>query len=1063
MAKQKSTGWLDKFNSNVAATDATRVNKQLTPTNKKKVTQEDIDAREVKARRNRITVANAVKPQEFSSPKNFAVSTSAIADKLRFSEQPNFFDDYINPGVQFGHLASGLGQVPLNIQEGNYGQAAMNFTAPVFAGVGEGVSEMLLKPIVDPLMTYGKNAAKSKLSSVLGKKAPVPSMGPYMKPSHVIDDLSGTSIGKNINEQFGIDQFLFDNPQLVNEFRLPLYKPGSGSGLFPTTAKTSKEFKKQVYDKAVTHLYQRNKLMHGCGSAAECAKIANAITSSVNRQITPDDVYDYAGNADNAWYSTSQMLRNNGELLYNEELHGPISSEAIRNIQVGDQVMLGPDAGTSHPNISSATGNIKESNVNHRATVAGVDSDGNIIINESIDGRLISVPLQNNVYYNGNSNFGIRSIVRPGQFVDKAKDIAKRAILNDVNLNTGTMEFGVSPELQPYKEVYDKIKPTLIGNLGIHADDADQIFRHVLGIGVQESKMSGKMAKGLTKAKILIQDKLREAGLTKPVKEIINVAKKYGNRKYKTNPELLDFPGNSKMQMEANKLADKEGITFNNALEQLYNTTYNKPKPFALSDTNPSVGAFRQKHLSKTAERLGLTENDFKIGKGNKNSFYNNPENELTAAFANFYDIKNSLAKKHPDWSQQKLYDMATLSWNSPSKANNSELVDYFYEFADNQKFEGFDYLNKVKNNIKTNTPLKSVTPHNQFQITKPFLQFKQGGWLEKYNDGGPVQENYNDYSVSAPEGFQGDGYSNVGRDYSPAWGGQFEDGGKVITSRKDFSPGILSNVPGLSSLASGNQPGYNRHDRYGPLGDLYRYYGGLPLEHNVLMDSQYKPAKSKDKNAKYISLNRDPEFVNEVLENYKRVSSGKLDKGESRLGDDNWQVSGYSSAGKDAHKTTKQGSEHHSNAIGRYILGKGKDEKGEYISYYDKFDEGTGSGINPGELLGLTKPFEIYDRIYVDPKTGKPKMAMGGSLPGSVGFTYARTNDPAPSNGKYAKKTKASAQNGTEMRYYQEGLDFKPKSISRDGSQLVKLDQLTNFTNYNTKQPGGWLDKYEG
>jgi len=44
-------------------------------------------------------------------------------------------------------------------------------------------------------------------------------------------------------------------------------------------------------------------------------------------------------------------------------------------------------------------------------------------------------------------------------------------------------------------------------------------------------------------------------------------------------------------------------------------------------------------------------------------------------------------------------------------------------------------------------------------------------------------------------------------------------------------------------------------------------------------------------------------------------------------------------------------------------------------------------------------------------------------------------------------------------MKYYQNGLDWKPKSISKDGSQLVKLDQLTNFTNYNTKQPGGWLE----
>ena len=40
----------------------------------------------------------------------------------------------------------------------------------------------------------------------------------------------------------------------------------------------------------------------------------------------------------------------------------------------------------------------------------------------------------------------------------------------------------------------------------------------------------------------------------------------------------------------------------------------------------------------------------------------------------------------------------------------------------------------------------------------------------------------------------------------------------------------------------------------------------------------------------------------------------------------------------------------------------------------------------------------------------------------------------------------------------------FKGKKVTelpvgKNGSELVKLDQLTNFTNYNTKQPGGWLD----
>ena len=40
-----------------------------------------------------------------------------------------------------------------------------------------------------------------------------------------------------------------------------------------------------------------------------------------------------------------------------------------------------------------------------------------------------------------------------------------------------------------------------------------------------------------------------------------------------------------------------------------------------------------------------------------------------------------------------------------------------------------------------------------------------------------------------------------------------------------------------------------------------------------------------------------------------------------------------------------------------------------------------------------------------------------GGSLPGAVGFTYARTHSPAPSEGKYAKKTTPSAQNGYEKQ----------------------------------------------
>jgi hypothetical protein len=109
-----------------------------------------------------------------------------------------------------------------------------------------------------------------------------------------------------------------------------------------------------------------------------------------------------------------------------------------------------------------------------------------------------------------------------------------------------------------------------------------------------------------------------------------------------------------------------------------------------------------------------------------------------------------------------------------------------------------------------------------------------------------------------------------------------------------------------------------------------------------------------------------------------------------------------------------------------------GKDntmKDGGWLSKYNDIPEAQ-NGIE-GTMGGLTDKGFNYNGAWGG------TMAMGGSIPGAVGFTYARTQSPAPSNGPYAKKTKASAQNGMEMKYWQEGLDWKPKSISRDGSVI--------------------------
>ena len=138
-------------------------------------------------------------------------------------------------------------------------------------------------------------------------------------------------------------------------------------------------------------------------------------------------------------------------------------------------------------------------------------------------------------------------------------------------------------------------------------------------------------------------------------------------------------------------------------------------------------------------------------------------------------------------------------------------------------------------------------------------------------------------------------------------------------------------------------------------------------------------------------------------------------------------------------------------------IAGGAKPYKAESGGWLDQYEQGGlilkkktkdnfGKKANPNDVQAKTGPgyvglaYDTTGRNYSPAWGGQ--FQMGGSLPGAVGFTYARTINPAPSNGKYTKKTQASAQNGQEMKYYQEGLDFKPKTISQNGSIISPLGQ---------------------
>jgi hypothetical protein len=222
--------------------------------------------------------------------------------------------------------------------------------------------------------------------------------------------------------------------------------------------------------------------------------------------------------------------------------------------------------------------------------------------------------------------------------------------------------------------------------------------------------------------------------------------------------------------------------------------------------------------------------------------------------------------------------------------------------------------------------------------------------WLDKYEQGGLVlkkktKDNYgkkanpNDVQVSVGPDFVGLGYNIKGRDYSPAWGGRFQNGGFL--------------QPNSSKLPEGYVIPYNT-----PSTELAMSIGGEKGEPAYLIPSFKGGKKLKDPIAEY-------------------KKTGEHLGGPFKT----WQEA-------------------------------------------EKFGEMRHEYVEKGQ--SLPSPLKWWD-----------DMQMGGSMPGSVGFTYARVAGSAPANGKYTKKTKASAQNGQEMKFYQEGLDFKPKSISQDGKTI--------------------------
>lgn len=125
-------------------------------------------------RRNRVAESMAMqnKPlKERLTPEGLAKETQAIGDKLRWSNAPNVFDEYLNPAAMIGNMASGVGRIPLDIKEGNYGSAAMSVAAPLLTGAVAGMGAKNVGQFVNNLVNP---VAGLNINKVIKKGTEIP-------------------------------------------------------------------------------------------------------------------------------------------------------------------------------------------------------------------------------------------------------------------------------------------------------------------------------------------------------------------------------------------------------------------------------------------------------------------------------------------------------------------------------------------------------------------------------------------------------------------------------------------------------------------------------------------------------------------------------------------------------------------------------------------------------------------------------------------------------------------------------------------------------------------------
>jgi len=448
-----------------------------------------------------------------------------------------------------------------------------------------------------------------------------------------------------------------------------------------------------------------------CLPGSECAKSANSVTNKMYTDVTGNP-FDALGNAHNAWHMEDQMTR-----------HGGVNINGT-NLKVGDRILMGNGVDQS----TYVPGYTADPRVRHAGVFAGLQQTENGPI------PMIFESGKNNAMYLNPLNFTFTGentaleAIRPEQFIndDFGKSLVNKNIRYAFRDKPSVATYNSNnKKIQSLLTEAEKYRETIKKTHDITNDEFDELLNNVVSVGAQETKLNGALpGSNLSKAKILLQNKLNDAGLLKPIKQTLNATKNI--LKNKPNSNLPSYPGSSKLEMEAVLYANENNIPFDEALNQVKSKYQEKPK-FTVSTVEPSKGMFRQKYQTEL-DRLSNFGKDLK----NKNDL----ENAIGQMSSNF----NAIKKAYPNLSPRETIDLTTLMWNSPGKAMDKELVDFYLLGKNNPDINkyNFDYIRKV-NDYKDkyiNIKPRLTEPHYEFSRNGryPEIQYQKGGEIN-YSD----------------------------------------------------------------------------------------------------------------------------------------------------------------------------------------------------------------------------------------------------------------------------------------------------------------------------------------